>query len=78
MFVNGTLFVPKAIKLYKTKCSKDLSLISFCGFNLIQLTMVVHGYAEGDWALAIGMGYSFFTCAVVTFLIYYYRKARLK
>ncbi len=66
MFVNAALFIPQAIKVYIHKDAGSLSLITFAGFNLIQLSMVLHGYIHHDWFLVVGMGLSFFTCACVT------------
>ena len=37
LFVNAALFIPQAIKLFREKDSKELSLITFLGFNAIQL-----------------------------------------
>lgn len=66
MFVNAALFIPQAIKVYRHNDAGSLSLITFAGFNLIQLSMVLHGYIHRDWILVIGMGISFVTCACVT------------
>lgn len=73
MFINGSLFIPQVYKIIRDKSTKGVSLITFFGFNFIQLSAVVHGYLSGDYALAIGMGYSFVTCAMVTALIMFYR-----
>ena len=46
LFINALLFVPQIIKLWQTKEAKDLSLLTFAGFNLIQILAVLHGYLE--------------------------------
>ena len=74
MFLNGTLFIPQAYRIWREKSAKDLSAIMFTGFLLIQLFTVLHGYFEKDWALMIGMGYSMFTCSITTILIFLYRR----
>lgn len=66
MFLNAFLFIPQAIKIYREKNASSLSLITFAGFNFIQLTMVLHGLIHKDWFLVAGMGLSLFTCAIVT------------
>ena len=76
LLVNAVLFIPQAIKLYKIKNSRELSLATFLGFNLIQIFMVFHGLINHDLILAYGMLFALFTCSVVTFLIIYYRVKR--
>ncbi|MDR2617190.1 MAG: hypothetical protein LBC22_05280 [Endomicrobium sp.] len=49
MFINAALFLPQVIKLYKTKSTKGLSLITFIGFNIIQLSSILHGYIRKDY-----------------------------
>lgn len=74
MFINGTLFIPQAIKIFRLKEARDLSLLTFFGFNFIQAVTILHGIIKQDFALAIGMSYSFITCAMVTLLIIKYRR----
>lgn len=66
MFANAVLFIPQAIKVFKNNSAASLSLITFFGFNLIQLSMVLHGLLHRDWFLVLGMGLSFLSCACVT------------
>ncbi|MDR0617456.1 MAG: hypothetical protein LBG23_01590 [Endomicrobium sp.] len=73
MFVNAVLFLPQAIKLYKTKSSKGISLITFSGFNIIQLSSVLHGYIHKDYIFMFGMLVSLFFCGSISFLIIYYK-----
>ena len=73
MFVNGSLFIPQALKIIKEKRTSELSLIMFAGFCLIQISTVVHGYFQNDLALMVGVGYSLLTCGFVTILIIRYR-----
>lgn len=73
MFANALLFIPQAIRIYREKSAHNLSLITFGGFNLIQIAMVLHGFLHEDWFLIAGMGVSFFTCALVTIQIIFSR-----
>jgi MtN3 and saliva related transmembrane protein len=73
MFINAVLFLPQAINLYKTKSTKGLSLITFVGFNIIQLFSVLHGYIRNDKIFMFGMLLSLLFCGSVTFLIIYYK-----
>lgn len=72
MFTNAMLFIPQAIKIYKTKSTQGLSKITFLGFNAIQVFTMLHGYINNDYALVFGFILSLITSGVVTFLIFYY------
>jgi len=76
LFANAILFIPQAIKLLKKKDSSEVSLATFAGFNVIQLLIIFHGILKHDLILVIGYALGFITCAVVTFLILYYRKRK--
>lgn len=74
LLANAMLFLPQAFKILKSKCSKNLSLLTFAGFNVIQLVTVLHGYLRRDYILMIGTFLSLFTCSLVTLLIMIYKK----
>lgn len=73
LFANVLLFIPQIISLYKVKNSQGLSLLTFGGFNLIQLFTVLHAYLFKDYLLFWGYLLSLITCGVVTVLICWYR-----
>jgi MtN3 and saliva related transmembrane protein len=73
IFVNATLFVPQIFRVFKQKHSRDLSLITFSGFNVMQLAASLHGFFRGDYLLTTGAFLSFVTCGTVTILIIFYR-----
>ena len=73
---NAMLFVPQAIAVWKKKSDEGISLITFAGFNILQLIGVVHGMYEHDPSLIVGLGASFLTCGTVTGLTLYYRAVR--
>lgn len=73
MFVNAMLFLPQAIKIYKTKNVQGLSWITFFGFNLIQIFTILHACIHSDYALMFGFMLSFVTCGIVAFLIFFYK-----
>ncbi len=75
LFINGILFIPQVIKLYRKKDSQELSLLTFGGFNIIQLATAVHGYFYQDMILMVGALFSLLTCALITILIIVYRFA---
>jgi MtN3 and saliva related transmembrane protein len=70
---NASLFIPQAIKIIKTKSARDVSLITFAGFNFIQVNGVFYGYYQNDLILMYGNLISFITCGIVTLLAIYYR-----
>ncbi|MBN2689242.1 MAG: hypothetical protein JXR42_01360 [Gammaproteobacteria bacterium] len=76
LFINAMLFIPQAIKLFKTKDSRELSLLTFAGFNVIQAFVILHGIVEKDPLLIIGYTFSFMTCGSVTVLTLRYRLKR--
>ncbi|MDR1243892.1 MAG: hypothetical protein LBJ79_01700 [Endomicrobium sp.] len=73
MFINAVLFLPQAIKIHKTKNTKGLSLITFIGFNIIQLSSILHGYIHKDYIFMLGMLLSLLFCGCICFLIIYYK-----
>jgi MtN3 and saliva related transmembrane protein len=76
LFINALLFIPQIIKLYKTKSSEGFSLITFFGFNFIQIFTIFHGYLHHDILLMFGYILSFVTCGSVTYLIILYKRTR--
>lgn len=74
LFINAALFIPQIIRLYRTKDAGGLSLITFAGFNLIQLFTLLHGYLHKDYLLVFGYLLSLITCGMVTIMIIFYRK----
>jgi MtN3 and saliva related transmembrane protein len=69
MFVNAVLFLPQVIKIYKTRNVQSLSLITFAGFNTIQLFSLLHGYIHKDYIFMFGMSLSLILSGSVTSLI---------
>ena len=78
LFVNAMLFVPQIVCLLRTKDAKSLSLLTFGGFSVIQLFIVLHGLINKDYLLASGCFISLLMCCVITFLIIYYRLRNTK
>ncbi|MDR1982857.1 MAG: hypothetical protein LBQ08_03620 [Holosporaceae bacterium] len=74
MFFNAALFIPQAIKIYRTKTTKGLSPATFIGFNIIQIFTILHGYIHQDYLLMFGFILSLVSCGIVTFLIFLYRE----
>jgi MtN3 and saliva related transmembrane protein len=77
MLLNACLFVPQAWRLWKTKRAEGVSVLSFAGFNALQLIGVVHGYFQQDTALMMGMLASLLTCGSVTVLAARYREKKI-
>jgi MtN3 and saliva related transmembrane protein len=73
MFLNAMLFIPQAIKIYKTKNAKEISITTFIGFNVIQIFTILHGCVHNDAILIFGNILSFTLCAVVSGLAIKYR-----
>ncbi len=73
LFINAALFIPQIIQLYKTKNPQGLSLVTFAGFNLIQLFTILHGVLSKDYLLIIGFTASLISCGTVTLLLIKYK-----
>jgi MtN3 and saliva related transmembrane protein len=73
LLVNASLFVPQALRILRTKSARDVSLLTFGGFNLLQLIGVAHGWLQGDASLLLGMIASFLACGTVTVSAVVYR-----
>ena len=76
LVVNGLLFVPQAIALWRKKSDEGVSLLTFGGFNVLQAIGILHGILQGDLSLVLGMCASFIACGSVTGLTIYYRLRR--
>lgn len=77
LFANAALFIPQAWRIFKTKDAKGSSLVTFAGFNIIQLLGLVNGIYHNDKALIFGQIISFTACGLVTLqlLVYRFRKS---
>ena len=74
LIINAILFIPQAIRIYKSKHSGDLSLTTFVGFVLTQLSAILYGYLNHDYILMGGYILAVASCGTVTALIFRYRK----
>jgi len=70
---NASLFIPQALRIIQTKSAKDISLITFLGFNFIQANGILYGYYQNDQVLMYGNLISFIACGIVTSLAILYR-----
>lgn len=73
LIVNACVYVPQITRLYQTKHSEDVSLITFTSFNVINLVAVLYGIVLHNWLFILGNGLSLLTNTVVTLQIIQYR-----
>ena len=73
LIVNAILFIPQAWRIYRTKRSKEVSLITFGGFWLIQLSIVIHALIKQDWLLFAGYILALISCGSVISLALMYK-----
>jgi len=73
LFVNAALFIPQAWKIYTKKTAEEASLITFGGFNIIQILGFINGIYNQDYALIYGQAISVVACGLVTLQIIIYR-----
>jgi MtN3 and saliva related transmembrane protein len=76
LMCNAALFVPQALAVWRKKSDEGISLITFGGFNVLQVIAIVHGVYQHDRALILGMVASLITCGAVTCLTLFYRLKR--
>jgi MtN3 and saliva related transmembrane protein len=57
----------------KGKQAKGVSILTFAGFCLLQVTGILHGIFQRDMYLLSGMVASFLACGTVTGLAIHYR-----
>ena len=76
LVVNGLLFIPQALALWRKKSSEGVSLLTFGGFNILQAIGILHGIYQHDQSLILGMCASFLCCGAVTSqtILYRFRK----
>lgn len=74
LFLNAILFIPQAIKIYVSRNSVGISLITFFGFLFIQFTTILYGIITNDIILIYGYSFAFFTTSLVVLLAFKYKK----
>ncbi len=74
MLIKAILFVPQAIKIYRAKKARELSLATFAGLSGMQILTMLHAGIHGDYILFFGVLLSFVPCALITSMIIIYRK----
>ena len=73
LLANALLFIPQIIAIIKKRSAEGISLITFGGFNAIQVFTMFHGLLAHDYILALGYFLSILTCGTVSCLIVYYK-----
>lgn len=78
LFIKAALFIPQALKLYRAKQSRELSLLTFGGLSFMQLLTMMHAYYREDVILFFGILPSFIICGVITYMIILYRTNKFR
>jgi MtN3 and saliva related transmembrane protein len=73
LMANAGLFVVQAVKIIKAKSAKGVSIFTFAGFNVLQITGILHGIFQNDMYLLSGMVASFLASGTVTVLAIRYK-----
>lgn len=73
LMANAGLFVIQAVKILKTKSAKGVSILTFAGFCVLQVTGILHGIFQNDMYLLSGMIASLLACGTVTVLAIIYK-----
>ena len=75
LVINALVFIPQAIKIFREKGAKNVSLVTFLGFLGTQFAVVLHGLIVHDYILVGGYLLSMLTCGSVILLVIKYKKA---
>jgi MtN3 and saliva related transmembrane protein len=73
LMANAGLFVIQAVKIRRARSAAGVSVLTFAGFCLLQVTGILHGIFQRDWYLFSGMVASLLACGTVTALALFYR-----
>lgn len=73
LMANAGLFVIQAVKIWQSRSAKGVSILTFAGFCLLQVTGILHGIFQHDMYLLSGMVASLLACGTVTALAIVYR-----
>ena len=73
LFFNAVLFIPQALKLWKTKTAKNMSFFTFVGFIFVLFFTVLHAYFYSDYILFYGTILAMLSCSCIVLLIWKYR-----
>jgi MtN3 and saliva related transmembrane protein len=73
LMANAGLFVIQAVKIVRTKSAKGVSIFTFAGFCVLQVTGILHGIFQNDMYLLSGMIASLLACGTVTILAVIYK-----
>jgi MtN3 and saliva related transmembrane protein len=65
LLVNAGLFAAQSFKIWRTKNAEGVSIVTFAGFCILQITGILHGYFQHDNYLLGGMIASFICCGSV-------------
>lgn len=74
LFLNAFIFFPQALRIFREKSAKGVSLLTFSGILYCQLAMLFHGLVIKDHLFILGYAISLFSCSMVVLLIFFYRK----
>jgi len=75
LFISAFFIFFQAIKIQKERKVAPFSFISYIGFSLFQVSVVLHGILLKDITLIVGMGACFIANLIVVCQIFIYKKA---
>jgi MtN3 and saliva related transmembrane protein len=73
LMANAGLFILQAVKIIRARSAKGVSIFTFAGFCVLQVTGILHAIFQKDMYLLSGMIASFLACGTVTALAIYYK-----
>lgn len=76
LFINSALFLPQAYKIFKENSSQGVSITTFSGFCLMQISAIIYGIFHNDRIISYGYFISFCSCFLVVILSIRYRNKK--
>lgn len=73
LFFNALLFIPQAICIVRNKTARNVSLITFCGFLIVELILMLYALMAHDYLAMSGYMLNVMTCSSVVILAILYR-----
>lgn len=73
LFINAALFIPQIVRIIRQKSSRDVSLITFNGFLVMQILGILYGVLNGDLTLVVGYGVSLLTNFILVCVAFAYK-----
>jgi uncharacterized protein with PQ loop repeat len=74
LVISAILMIPQIVKIHHEKNTEDFSLISYFGFEVFQVGVILHAIFVRDYALLFGISLCCVNNTITIVQIIYYKK----